>query len=54
MTLTRGMQEISAEIYTAASYYAVRPRLFLRIDSDPEVTKYIGAGNPRPRAETKR
>lgn len=52
MTLAYKTQEISAERIFLRRILPSDLDYFVRIHSDPEVAKYIGAGNPRPKAET--
>lgn len=54
MTLVLGTEEISAERITLRRIQPSDLEYFVGIHSDPEVARYIGAGNPRPRNETER
>ncbi len=54
MTLAVGTDEISAERIMLRRIGRSDFEYFARIHSDPDVARYIGAGNPRPLAETER
>ena len=52
MTLLTGTEHISAERIILRRIQPSDLEYFVHIHSNPEVARYIGAGNPRPRAET--
>ena len=54
MTLAIGVEEIGTDRITLRRINQSDLEYFTRIHWDPEVAKYIGAGNQRPRAETER
>jgi RimJ/RimL family protein N-acetyltransferase len=52
MTLAKGTEHIEAERIFLRRIRKADLDYFADIHTDPEVARYIGAGNPRPRAET--
>ena len=54
MTLAVGTEHIEAERIILRRIMPSDLDYFVRIHADPDVARYIGAGNPRPRAETER
>ena len=54
MTLASGTLEICGERIVLRRIAPTDFEYFAAIHADPEVARYIGAGNPRPRAETAR
>ncbi len=54
MTLLRDTDTIETERLCLRRLDQTDLEYFIGIHSDPEVARYIGAGNPRPQAETER
>ncbi len=54
MTLLRGTDILETERLCLRRLDHTDLEFFIGIHSDPEVARYIGAGNPRPQAETER
>lgn len=54
MTLLRDIDSLETERLYLRRLDHTDLEYFISIHSDPEVARYIGAGNPRPQAETER